>query len=327
MLISFIVPMFNVEKYIEGTIKSILTYGELDYEIILVNDGSKDKTREVCEKYVDNNIVKYYEIENHGVSYARNYGLYKAKGKYVMFVDGDDTLKSDFFIKIKDLIERNSNYECYMFGISFLFHENNLVREEKRVVAHPFIVKNRNDFRDSFYELFTNNYLTTSCNKLYDKEFLINNKISFDISLDMFEDLVFSLDVVIKNAKLCVCDESYYEYHHRNTNSLSVRYKSGFYQKVQMIFAKLEEIITEYSLSQSSINEIYKLFIHLVYRYIRNELINENNNNLIIEIVSDRYLRENISKYKGFEPKYLILKNLILLKSTLLIKKAIGFIK
>lgn len=87
-MISVIVPIYNSEKYLERCISSIIAQSFSDIEILLIDDGSKDKTAEICKKYViSDNRVKYYRKENGGVASARNLGLSKAKGSYITFVD------------------------------------------------------------------------------------------------------------------------------------------------------------------------------------------------------------------------------------------------
>ena len=101
MKLSIIVPVYNLERYIAATLESLLSIRfSYEYEIVVINDGSEDKSEAVIKKYQHkhSNIV-LYTIENQGVSTARNLGVKNARGQYITFVDGDDTVESDFFEK------------------------------------------------------------------------------------------------------------------------------------------------------------------------------------------------------------------------------------
>ncbi|MGC9796385.1 glycosyltransferase family 2 protein [Fervidobacterium riparium] len=115
-LVSVIIPAYNLEKYIERSLKSVLEQTYENIEIIVVNDGSKDKTAQVAEKILKN-AGKPYKIinqENQGVSIARNVGLSVAQGKYIKFLDGDDTL---FPWTIEELVRVMEENNCEMiFG-------------------------------------------------------------------------------------------------------------------------------------------------------------------------------------------------------------------
>lgn len=94
--VSIIVPIHNVEKYIERCTKSLISQTYRDIEILLINDGSPDNSKTICERYekIDKRI-KLYNKENGGLSDARNYGLKRAKGEYILFVDSDDYIESN----------------------------------------------------------------------------------------------------------------------------------------------------------------------------------------------------------------------------------------
>ena len=101
MKLSIIIPVFNAEKYIEKCLKSIITNvaeTEIEVELIIVNDGSTDGTSELLQR-IEYKNMKIFHNQNHGVSYSRNFGIEQATGDYIMFVDSDDILKSEW-IKI-----------------------------------------------------------------------------------------------------------------------------------------------------------------------------------------------------------------------------------
>lgn len=97
IIISVIIPCFNCEKYISRCIESVLAQSFIEYEVILINDGSTDNTGDICKEYSNKyHNIQYYEQENHGVSYTRKRGTTLAKGDYIAFVDSDDYLQDDY---------------------------------------------------------------------------------------------------------------------------------------------------------------------------------------------------------------------------------------
>ena len=102
-MISIIVTAYNAEKTIERCLNSILNNKYDDYEIIIVNDGSTDKTEEIVQLFASEKIRYYYE-ENKGVSSARNLGLKESKGEYITFVDSDDYVANNYFEGLEEYI-------------------------------------------------------------------------------------------------------------------------------------------------------------------------------------------------------------------------------
>ena len=108
MKVSIILPVYNVEKYIEKCLESLVDQTYENIEILVINDGSPDKSQKIIEQYAKKypKIIKSYIKENGGVSSARNYGLEKATGDYIMFVDGDDYVSQDIVSKLIDIIKK-----------------------------------------------------------------------------------------------------------------------------------------------------------------------------------------------------------------------------
>lgn len=169
-LISVIVPVYNVEKYIKKCINSIITQSYNNIEIILVDDGSTDSSGKICDLYkkLDNRIIVVHKI-NGGLSSARNEGLNIAKGKLISFVDSDDYIEKDFLKELKD------NMRKYNSDISIC--NINYIKDGKKIIKNKYLI---DDFyvsgKDKFNTIF-NEYDSISVyawNKLYKIE-LFNN--------------------------------------------------------------------------------------------------------------------------------------------------------
>lgn len=114
---SIIIPLYNKEKYVENALKSILNQTFADYEIIIVDDGSTDKSREIASKHVSTNIRIIDHFKNKGLSAARNTGIKNATSNYITFLDADDLWKPNYLQTIKNLI--SSYTEAHIFATNF----------------------------------------------------------------------------------------------------------------------------------------------------------------------------------------------------------------
>lgn len=141
-LLSVIVPVYNVEEYLPRCIDSILSQTFIDFELILVDDGSPDDSREICDTWAEKDSrIRVIHKSNGGVNAARNTGLSLARGRYITFIDGDDFIKSNTFEKALAILEMNSE-------IDLLQYPEIHVQEEKESVWNGYpkmpIILNKN---------------------------------------------------------------------------------------------------------------------------------------------------------------------------------------
>ena len=172
VLISVIIPMYNSEKYIAETIESVLTQKDIGYEIIIVNDGSTDHSPEICTRYLRDN-VKLINQENSGAPTARNRGLKEAIGKYLLFLDSDDTLCEGLFESLEGIV--CGEYSCIIGNFIRMISAGSIedISYSKKV------------------DLFSYYYLPPyPCNKLYLKETVNKYSIIFD-NIRITQDLNF----------------------------------------------------------------------------------------------------------------------------------------
>ena len=116
MLVSIIVPAYNVEKYIEKCLDSLLNQTDNDYQVIVVNDGSTDKTGEIIQRGYSDKVVYIDKKVNSGLSDTRNIGMQSAIGEYVIFVDGDDYVENDCIQKIRNSVADHKDVDVVYIG-------------------------------------------------------------------------------------------------------------------------------------------------------------------------------------------------------------------
>ena len=169
--ISIIIPVYNVGKYLDKNIESLLNQTYTNFEAVYVDDGSTDDSLSIIKKYASKDKrIKVIHIDNHGVSHARNTGLDAVTGDYVTFVDGDDYVDKDYLEYLISLVE-NDDLEI---GIVLEHHINDDMTQPK---------KNYIDVRENIKiieDIYLNRIFMAVWNKIYNRKFLNKNNIRFD---------------------------------------------------------------------------------------------------------------------------------------------------
>ena len=210
MKYSVIIPVYNVEKYIDRCLKSIISQNYDDLEIIVIDNGSTDSSGSICDTYASEySNISVYHIENHGVGSARNFGLSKARGEFIYFVDSDDYLVGNLFADFADKLVSDLDLVVFSYYNSF---EEDLTEKSRTEKSLPFKGSyDKDGFIKIFKELFLSDMLYTVWNKIYRREFLLENNLSFE-QYELGEDVRFNLDVYRNVNKIYLSQDSYYVY-------------------------------------------------------------------------------------------------------------------
>lgn len=210
---SFIVPVYNCEKYLETCILSILRQNSGNkFEVILVNDGSQDASGELADKLADDYInVRTFHKRNGGASSARNKGLSEAQGKYILFVDGDDTIADNLLEKV-DHVVKNEEWDMIIYGMSFdYFRHANFERSDKVSCGHEGEY-NADNVWEEYKSFFDDNALSSACNKVFLADVIRKNNLEFNETMMLYEDYDFVLRYLICIKKVCCIAEPLYHY-------------------------------------------------------------------------------------------------------------------
>ena len=212
-LISVIVPVYNVMNYLEECVNSIRLQAYRNLEIILVNDGSTDDSKQICQKLLaEESRIRYYEKENSGLSDTRNVGIEHAKGEYFMFVDSDDTLESTALTHLYHLMQNDdSKIACCEIA--------HFVDGDKAVYKESTTEKSfcTSEALCSFF--YQKEISTSACGKLYKKDVFDNLRFMSGI---LFEDNEFLYHALSKAKTVSYSDAELYGYRHRK-NSITTK--------------------------------------------------------------------------------------------------------
>ena len=203
-MLSIVIPVYNGEKYIAETLEHIQASSYTDFEILIVNDGSKDQSESIIRKLIqEDQRIKYYYKENGGIVSARNYGLDKASGKYICFVDQDDMVMPYMFEHLINDIEQN-HADFAQGGVAQSSDENTFEEE----VSAYVLEEGTEEFNHAFGSLILRGDVIKASqkidcniwNKIYRLDFLRENKIIFKTFLDYEDDWIFVINAM-KHAK------------------------------------------------------------------------------------------------------------------------------
>ncbi len=293
-LISVIVPVYNVEKYIKKCLNSILAQTIIDIlEIIVVNDGSTDKSGMICDTYGRNNSrIHVFHKENGGLSSARNYGIERAKGKYIGFVDSDDYIKSDMYeVLYRDITEYQA--DLAMCGLYDVFDG-----KPRKIVNNPKTMKvNRSEAIKIVMEADITS--VTAVNKLYKRELF--DEIRYPEGR-IAEDAFVIINLLDKCKAIVINTVQEYYYIHRSD---SITTKPFHERTLDVIEAyKNNKAIIERDYPE--LIDVAKMRLCWAHFYVLDRLIfDETGTYSLIEEDIIRFLRGNcgfIIKDKRFRP-------------------------
>jgi glycosyltransferase involved in cell wall biosynthesis len=268
--VSVIVPVYNAEQFLCNCIDSILNQKLKDIEIILVNDGSSDKSGEICDDYKQlDKRVKVLHIENQGVSNARNRGIELAQGEYIAFVDADDWIEEQMYSDMLNGIREvnadvvicshvifNGESEYYV-GFPWEDHsvfENKAIFEQ---VIPAFVAPM--DIEANSQQVVMGS--VWKC--LFSKEVIRRNRIEFDTAIKCNEDLVFVLQFLSKSEKVLILHAPYYHYWQdiKNKTGTTQKYIPDLYSDLKRCKQHIREILLE-------IGYLEKMNLHIEWRNV-----------------------------------------------------------
>jgi len=237
--VSIIIPVYNSARHLEKCLNSVVKQTYDDIEIIIVNDGSTDDSKKICESFKSTyKNIKLINQENSGQATARNKGIQVSTGENIQFVDSDDTIDFDMTQKLVNSI--NDEIQLVICGYR-------KIQADKIIDNFPGIygTKDIKDFLNIFCVYFENLVINSSCNKLYVSEVIKKNALNFDPDIRLGEDFFFNLQYIQKCKKICVIKDVLYNYMAVGYESITRRYKKDMFLIKKMIFENMKKFLEE----------------------------------------------------------------------------------
>jgi glycosyltransferase involved in cell wall biosynthesis len=221
-LVSIIVPVYNCEKYLEECITSLINQDYPNIEIILVNDGSKDNSGQICDYYAGkDNRVRVIHKKNEGVSSARNRGIAEAKGTWLTFVDADDWVTTDYVSQLSSNIDDQTDF---IIGRTIgIRNDEKLPDGYKGLEIEVFNLDRKEEL---FKSIFNDNiklmkfpHISTCSAKLIRVSVIKNYAISYNKYLKYYEDALFNMELISRANQVKMIDKEIYMYRLHSSSS------------------------------------------------------------------------------------------------------------
>ena len=266
---SIVMPVYNAEKYLEKSLQSILNQTFSDFELILVNDDSADRSCEICEIIAasDNRITVLNLVINCGAAEARNRGITIAKGKYLCFVDADDTVDIDYLQSFYDALQKEEYdfIKCGAYEEYFEADGGNLIYKRECVLTEKDCTGNR-EIIEQVIDMEQIPLFGYLWNSVYNMSVIKANQLRFNKTLNVNEDFAFNMQYLPFVRKMRCLSYCGYHYAKRNNTSLSSQKKNYDYEKhllkVRSFLALLKQNQME---TQSLLDKVYWMFTRFTF--------------------------------------------------------------
>lgn len=281
-MISIIIPVYNAEKYIESTLMNLQNQCYMDFEVILINDGSTDNSGVICEECAKKDLrFKVIHQKNQGVAIARNRGLIEAKGEYITFVDADDELPENYLSELLNA-QKQTDAEIVVCDVAVIEGGKLKIR-----FSHDYTLLEKNQ---ALNLLLSRKCINSGpCAKLFVRD--VVDKLQFP-NLKVYEDILFVKDAFERANKIAITNRTEYRYI-QNTNSAMhqvfrmphgdiilateelVKFiKSKKILSAECMYATLSHLFQYVCLVRNSSNESAKLFLEQARKLYRKYLMN-----------------------------------------------------
>ena len=231
-ILTVVIPVYNVEKYLKRCIDSILVQEWKNYNILLVDDGSTDNSPQICEDYAKAyDIISVIHKENGGLSEARNTGISNAEGEYVYFLDSDDWIEPNTFSDLAEVIE-SDQYDIISFNPEFVKSEHDIIKSDSKRTK-------RLTGKETLIDMFSYGFITGfATDKIYRKALFTKNTIQFPVG-KYYEDLGTNYKLFLAAKKVYATNQKYYHYLIDNPDSITQSWNEqkfsdmfGFYKDI-----------------------------------------------------------------------------------------------
>lgn len=318
-MISVIIPVYNVAPYLDQCLESVINQTYNDWECILIDDGSKDNSGEICDKWgkIDSRFRIIHQI-NQGVSAARNRGIKESRGEYIVFIDSDDWVNPNYLFDMLNAIDKNNdlivsgNNHYYPNGEIETFKPTNKQNIELSAKTTSFFIQNIGLL-----------YGPTSL--LYKSNIIKENNISFLKEYSLGEDLLFNFQYLKNVRHIHFLPIANYNYRIMNSGSLTSIYRDNIFD-IQYYQWKVQQ---EFLISKGMWNEIsQKYFYKKLWGIVYDGLLNKKSPSYtyINKILNIKEITE-LGKWETDFSCPLWLKKLILNKYRILLFSILNFIK
>ena len=303
--LSIIIPVFNAENTLKRCLDSVLQQKDDELEIVVINDGSKDLSDEIMQEYNLRypEIISYYKKQNTGVADTRNYGIEKAKGKYIMFLDSDDYIDIHLYNIIKQYIERD--IELIKFKLQRVDENNNIIEK----VTGPIFEKTTGE--EGFKYLYASDVLLDSpCVYVMKKDIFIRNKLLFNVGTEHEDFGLIPFVIVLARSMISI---DFYGYQYVQSNG-SITRNNDYNKTKKKAYDALKQYdealikIEKYNINKNTADYLKIYYTNAIL--LKTETLEDKDQKQYINEIKKRRMIKNI---KSSNIKQLLRKIILLL--------------
>ncbi|URN84118.1 glycosyltransferase [Acetobacterium wieringae] len=265
--ISIIVPVFNVEKFLEKCIESIIKQTYQNIEIILIDDGSTDSSGQICDEWEKKDErIRVFHKENEGLGHARNTGLEKATGMYVMYIDSDDYISANMVERLFSvLLETNS--DTVFCGLSRVCSNGSIVEipgcyDSEVFLAEDIIDKVLLEMVGTLPSEKVDNVVFMSVwHAIYSTKIIEENEIRFPSERKLIsEDIIYHIDYLQKSKRVAYIKDCLYFYR-ENPNSLSKKYDRNRFERQKVLYTEIIKRLSDFLPEEKYLYREQRIFL------------------------------------------------------------------
>lgn len=324
-LISVIIPLYNSEQHIEKILEMLDKQTFKEFEVIFINDGSTDNTRVKLEKLGNKDNIVIYNKSNGGPSSTRNFGLGKASGEFIVFIDDDDIIEPHYlevlYKNIQDVDLVVSSYKTTQINNVKI---NSPTKNKKEIIEKSEFIKRFADLKGNFvyHPLW---------NKIYKRQIIEENNVKFDNKISIGEDFIFNIDYLKNANKICLINDILYNYVTVDRTSLTQKYRENLWNEEKEEYKHYKDFFVNLNEYENYAKEIEIFLIYsfnsvISHLFNTNRLTKEQIKQKIKQVINDKNLQYSVRNSKAnnlyikFVKKLIKIKNIGLIYYTYKIK-------
>lgn len=318
--ISVIVPVYNAESRLQLCVENILRQTFADFELILVDDGSKDSSPQICDSFSESDArVRVLHKNNGGVSQARNDGIRIASGEYITFIDSDDTVNFDYFENMLKKAESTDIDGLYSGLVMETWSDTSMIKQD----IYSFDEEDVKDVKELLESMEISYPLICICGpccKLYKRAIVEKYQIRFDEKLALGEDTIFNLNYLEHCSRIMVTTDSYYHYYRGDSSSLFSKLNKECYEIHVNVYDKMRELMINTECSSEAMERFEEMYVNLmvgcIHRFFqfKDETTVKERIEIIKKVASNNYVKAFRTSSIGMKSRfvvYLLQHNLI----------------
>lgn len=245
IIVTVIIPVFNLEKYIIDCLKSLSAQTYNNFEIILIDDGSNDNSEIIINNFIKENknmAIRLIKQDHQGVSIARNTGIELSLGEFIIFIDGDDTVENNYIELLHHSISESKS-DLGFCGYNMISEKGKFISSYDQIFS--FFYENITGVE--LLEIFFNNKINIFCwNTILRKNIILENKLKFSSNISYGEDIEFMMKYILNSKKTVCTSKNLYNYRQRSTSAIGNKGNYKYFQTIKVLI-NIKEIIKDTS--------------------------------------------------------------------------------